>query len=58
MWWSRYWRKIMEDMEKGFEEIERMMEEFMSTAREGLLNEFSQGSRLLRTSRPPVLRGR
>ncbi len=42
MWW-RHWRKIMEDMEKEFEEIERMMEEFMSSAHEGTFGPYIYG---------------
>ncbi len=42
MWW-RYWKKIMEDMEKEFEEIERMMEEFMRSAPEGTFGPYIYG---------------
>ncbi len=26
MWWDRYWRKFLRDMERDFEELERMMD--------------------------------
>ncbi len=33
MWWNRYWRRFLEDMEKDFEDLERMVDEFSSTAK-------------------------
>ncbi len=33
MWWNRYWKRFLEDMEKDFEDLERMMDEFFSTAK-------------------------
>ena len=33
MWWSRYWRRFLEDMEKDFEELERMMDELFASMR-------------------------
>ncbi len=34
MWWSRYWKKFLEDMERDFEELERMMDEIFASMRE------------------------
>ncbi len=33
MWWDRYWRRILEDMEKDFEEFEKMMDELLASMR-------------------------